>query len=238
MTLLFVLIGAGVLGWSLRITPGSSTFIAATLVLAGVWTVGAFASGPLHLGRIDVRNATEGTPLPRPVVQPILLGLVLAGVFVVGGLVVHEIGPLDRQVTKVLDYADQGVGPGESRLSEIESEREELNLRELPAATRDRYLDEWRQAEIRFVSDPRDATRAAERLVVRVLQERGYPESDDGRLVSLVSADHPDIADRYRHGHAMLEGVDGAESTENLRKAMLDFRAVLEDVLQSTRTAA
>ena len=35
----------------------------------------------------------------------------------------------------------------------------------------------------------------------------------------------------------MLESVDGAESTENLRKAMLDFRAVLEDVLQDSRAA-
>jgi len=135
--------------------------------------------------------------------------------------------------------ADHGVGGAESRLSDIESERRDLALRDLPSATRDRYLDEWRQAEVRFVSDPRDATRAAERLVVRVLHERGYPEDEDEqRLVSLVSADHPDVADRYRHGHAMLESVDGAESTENLRKAMLDFRAVLEDVLQGARTAA
>jgi hypothetical protein len=135
--------------------------------------------------------------------------------------------------------ADHGVGGAESRLSDIESEHEDLTLRDLPPATRDRYLDEWRQAEIRFVSDPRDATRAAERLVIRALHERGYPEDDDDqRLVSLVSADHPDIADRYRHGHAMLDNVDGAASTESLRKAMLDFRAVLEDVLQRTRTAA
>ena len=134
--------------------------------------------------------------------------------------------------------ADRGVGSAESRLSAIESEREELNLRELPAVTRDRYLDEWRQAETRFVSDPRDATRAAERLVIRALQERGYPEEeDDQKLVSLVSVDHPDVAERFRHGHEMLEGVDGAASTENLRKAMLDFRAVLEDVLQGERTA-
>jgi uncharacterized protein len=111
VTLLFVLIGGAVLGWSLRITPGSSTFIAATLVLAGVWAVGAFASGPLYLGRIDISNAAEGAPLPRPVVQPILIGLGLAAVFVAGGLVVHQIGALDRQVTKVLEYADQGLGP-------------------------------------------------------------------------------------------------------------------------------
>ncbi len=136
--------------------------------------------------------------------------------------------------------ADRGLGAGESHLGEVETEHDELELRDLPPTTRDRYLEEWRQAETRFVSDPRDAVRAAERIVVRVLQDRGYPESEDdnGRLVSLVSVDHPDIADRYRHGHAMLDSVDGAESTENLRKAMLDFRAVLEDVLHSSGAAA
>ena len=61
--------------------------------------------------------------------------------------------------------ADQGTGGGEKRLSEIESERNDLEIRPLAPAARDRYLDEWRQAEARFVSDPRDATRAAEALV-------------------------------------------------------------------------
>jgi hypothetical protein len=37
----------------------------------------------------------------------------------------------------------------------------------------------------------------------------------------------------------MLVSVDGSESTENLRKAMLDFRSVLEDVVVvRSRTAA
>jgi hypothetical protein len=126
-----------------------------------------------------------------------------------------------------------GVSAGERRLDGLERERQELDLRQLSPAARERYLEEWRQAEARFVSDPRDATRAAERLVGRVLEERGYPqdETDRGRVVALVSVDHPEIADRYRHGQAMLESVDGAASTENMRKAMLDFRAVLEDVL-------
>ena len=136
--------------------------------------------------------------------------------------------------------ADQGTGGGEKRLSEVESERKDLQIRPLAPAARDRYLDEWRQAEARFVSDPRDATRAAEALVIRVLEERGYPrDGDSERFVALVSVDHPDVADRYRHGHAMLDGVDGSESTENLRKAMLDFRSVLEDVVVvGSRTAA
>src|SRR5262245_883191 len=146
----------------------------------------------------------------------------------------EQFGPEYQRVV-----SDRGLGAGESQLDELEREREQLDLRDLPPATRDRYLDEWRQAESRFVSDPRDAVRAAERIVARALHERGYPdEGDEQRLVSLVSVDHPDVADRYRHGHSMLDGVDGAASTENLRKAMLDFRAVLEDVLQQSRTAA
>ena len=133
--------------------------------------------------------------------------------------------------------ADRGVGAGESHLAEIESEHEELELHELPLMTRDRYLDEWQQAETRFVSDPRDAVRAAERIVERVLHERGYPDGDGRNLVSLVSVEHPDVAERLRHGHALLESVE-AESTESLRKAMLDFRSVLEDVLSRSRTGA
>jgi hypothetical protein len=135
--------------------------------------------------------------------------------------------------------ADKGRAGGESHLGQVESEHDELELRDLPRATRDRYFEEWRQAETRFVSDPHDAARAAERIVARALEERGYPDEEDGTdIVSLVSVDHPDVAERYRHGRAMLDSVEGAESTESLRKAMLDFRAVLEDVLQRSGTAA
>ncbi len=143
VTVLFVLIGAGVLGWSLRLDPGSSAFILATLVLAGVWAVGAFASGPLYLGRIDIRRGSEDAPLPRPVVQPILLGVALAAVFTVGGLVVHEIGPLDRQVASVLDYADQGAGPLVLLVTVLNGIAEELFFRGAVYAAIPRHPVEW-----------------------------------------------------------------------------------------------
>src|SRR4249919_3250597 len=84
VTLGFVLLGAIVLGFSLRLEPGSRWFYPATLGLAGVWTVGAFASGPLHLGRVRARQGAS-----RPVVTPIVLGLLLAGLFVAGAFVVR-----------------------------------------------------------------------------------------------------------------------------------------------------
>jgi membrane protease YdiL (CAAX protease family) len=103
VTVGFLVLGGAVLGYSLRIDPGSNSFYVGTLVLAAVWTVGALASGRLHLGRI-----AQGRSHARPVVAPVLLGLLLAGLFVAGGLVVREIDPLDRQVRSVLEFADQG----------------------------------------------------------------------------------------------------------------------------------
>ena len=132
-----------------------------------------------------------------------------------------------------------GQRDAERRLSEVERTHDELDIRPLPAAARERYLDEWRHAEARFVSDPRDASRAAERVVVRILEERGYPvDADTEEQAAHVAVDHPEVVERYRHGHAMLENVDGAQSTENLRKAMIDFRAVIDELLDGGRTVA
>ena len=99
-----VLVGAGVLGWSLRLEPGGDTFYVAAIVLAGVWAAGAFLSGRLHLGRMARGNEV----FVRPILAPILLGLVLVGIFVLGALVVREIPPLATYVSSVLEYADQG----------------------------------------------------------------------------------------------------------------------------------
>lgn len=104
----FVVLGGIVLGLSLRIEPGSAWFYPATLGLAVVWAVGAFASGPLHLGRTLTGT---GAPGRRPVLTPILLGAALAGVFVAGALVVREVPFLDDQVRSVVEHADQGSWP-------------------------------------------------------------------------------------------------------------------------------
>ena len=106
VTAVFLAVGAGVLALSLRIEPGSGWFYLATFGLAAVWAVGAFASGPLHLGRVDFRGTAR-----RPVVTPVLVGALLAGVFVAGALLVHHVAflePLEERVRSVMDYADQG----------------------------------------------------------------------------------------------------------------------------------
>lgn len=135
VTVAFVILGGTVLGLSLRIEPGSPWFYPATLGLALVWTVGAFASGPLHLGRIVDPAGNHRLP----VVVPILLGLGLAGVFVLGGLVVREIPWLDHQVRSVLDFADQGAIPILVVVTAVNGVAEELFFRGAAYAATTRY---------------------------------------------------------------------------------------------------
>jgi hypothetical protein len=135
--------------------------------------------------------------------------------------------------------SDSGRHDAERRLSAVESEHEELDIRPLSDAARERYLEEWRAIEARFVNDPEESAKAAERVVLRALEERGYPTGRDVEdRTAHLAVDHPDVVERYRHGRAMLDEVDGAEGTENLRKAMLDFRTVFEEVVERERSVA
>ncbi len=98
-----LVIGAAVLGFSLRRTPGESSFYWLTLVLAAVWIVGAFLSGPLHLGGICWRGRNQ-----RPVISGTTIGLLLGGVFVLGGLVARGIPAVASLIARVLQFAHQG----------------------------------------------------------------------------------------------------------------------------------
>ncbi|OBK45912.1 CPBP family intramembrane glutamic endopeptidase [Mycobacterium sp. 1081908.1] len=99
-------IGAAVLGFSLRRHPGESSFYWMTLLLAAVWIVGGFLSGPLHLGGICWRGRNQ-----RPVITGTIVGLLLGGAFVVGGLIAREIPPVAALITRVLLFAHHGYLP-------------------------------------------------------------------------------------------------------------------------------
>jgi uncharacterized protein len=98
-----LLLGAGVLGLALRRHPGEASFYWLSLALAAVWALGSFASGPLHLGGARWRGRNQ-----RPVVSGTVIGLLLGGVFVLGGLIAREIPAVAELITRLLHYTDQG----------------------------------------------------------------------------------------------------------------------------------
>ena len=144
----------------------------------------------------------------------------------------------------------EGERRAQRELEDRERQREQLEIRPLTEAARSRYMQQWDAAQSRFVDDPRGATFDADRIVLAVLSERGYPvEGNDlSDRVRPLSVDHPEVIDRYRHGHGVLRGIEqhesdsdvvGAEdSTEGLREAMIDFRIVFESLVDEPRQPA
>lgn len=98
-----LVVGAAVLGYSLRRHPGEASFYWLTLALAAVWIAGALVSGPLHLGGICWRGRNQ-----RPVISGATVGLLVGGAFVVGGLIAREIPAVSDLITRVLLFAHQG----------------------------------------------------------------------------------------------------------------------------------
>jgi uncharacterized protein len=96
-----VVIGGALLGYSLGLQPGDASFYWLTLALAAVWTVGAFASGPLHLGHVRFFGRNE-----RPTITGTVVGVVVGAAFVLGALVAREIPALAHYVTRVLEFAN------------------------------------------------------------------------------------------------------------------------------------
>ena len=121
-----LVLGAVTLSWALRIEPGDSTFYLATVGLAVIWTVGALASGPLHLGRAHTRTGTDSA---RPVVQSFALGLLILAVFLLGALVVSRIPLLRDPVERLLDHARLGSLPLVALITAVNGVAEELYFR-------------------------------------------------------------------------------------------------------------
>jgi membrane protease YdiL (CAAX protease family) len=119
-----LVVGATLLGVSLNVPPDGVAFYPLTFALAATWVVGGFASGPLHLGRIEFRGQ-----LRRPIVTPIALGLAAAAVFVVGAVVVREIEPLRDLTEDVLAFARYGSLPLVAVITLVNGIAEEIFFR-------------------------------------------------------------------------------------------------------------
>ena len=119
-----LVVGATLLGVSLNVPPGSTVFYVLTFALAATWVVGGFASGPLHLGRIQYKGE-----LRRPIIVPILLGLAVAALFIVGAVVVREIAPLREMTEDVLAFARYGSLPLVAVITLVNGIAEEIFFR-------------------------------------------------------------------------------------------------------------
>jgi hypothetical protein len=121
----------------------------------------------------------------------------------------------------------------EAILEERARRVDRLKLRTLSHEQADSFAREWRQIQGRFVDDPNGAVEAADRLVHQVMAARGYPLDDFETRAADLSVDHPRVVENYRTARAVaIRREKGQAETEELRQAVVNYRALFEDLLE------
>lgn len=120
----------------------------------------------------------------------------------------------------------------EAELVQRQKRVEKLNIRALNPNQRVQFLEGWRDIQARFVDDPSGALAQADRLIGELMAQEGYPMREFEERARDISVDHPAVCENYREGHNIAtRNVQGRATTEDLRKAMIHYRTLFEELL-------
>ena len=167
---------------------------------------------------------------------------ILVALVVVGGVAWYFVS--QRRRTEALqarygrEYSRAVSETGDARKAEEElvkrKERvDHLDIQPLRAEQREQFLSRWRSVQAMFVDDPSGAIARADSLVAEVMATRGYPVSDFEQRAADISVHHAVVVDNYRAACEIVERQRRNEATtEDLRRAMVHYRALFEDLLE------
>ncbi|WP_329547906.1 hypothetical protein OG548_31280 [Streptomyces sp. NBC_01356] len=147
----------------------------------------------------------------------------------------RRFGPeYDRTVAR----HDGDTKAAEHDLAERVRRHGSLRERALEPAVRDKYVVRWAAAQERFVESPREAVAEADRLIGEVAGARGFPDGQYEEQYAALSVHHGPHVLGYRRVHraALARTPDGdGAGTEGLRKAMVEARALFEELVTPVR---
>jgi hypothetical protein len=137
-----------------------------------------------------------------------------------------------REYDRTVEKAG-GRREAEQELRKREKRHDELDLRPLSPAARERYLRQWQLTQGRFVDDPRGAVSEADNLVQQVMRERGYPVDDFEQRAADISVEHPELVEKYRTADGVARASErGEASTDDLRHSVRHYRALFVELLE------
>ncbi|MEW2445178.1 hypothetical protein [Micromonospora marina] len=120
----------------------------------------------------------------------------------------------------------------ERELRERERRHAELELTPLSPESRARYAAAWEELQVRFVDSPAETVGEADELVSRLIAERGYPTGDFSDQIAHLSVEHARTLTHYRDAHEIRQRNERGEAgTEDLRQALVHYRALFADLL-------
>jgi hypothetical protein len=127
---------------------------------------------------------------------------------------------------------EQGRRDAEAELAERERRVRQLDIRPLTPTARAQYSSEWAGVQEQFVDAPRAAVAGAQTLVSAVMRDRGYPTEPFDQTLADLSVEHAATLDHYRVAHDISQrAATGSAATEELRQAMIHYRALFAELL-------
>src|SRR5262249_20057377 len=120
----------------------------------------------------------------------------------------------------------------ESELVKRQERVDNLDIRPLLAEQRELYDQQWHDLQELFVEDPGGAVNHADSLVMDVMRTRGYPVANFEQRAADLSVHHARFVRNYRASRDVAERHRrGAATTEELRRAMVYYHELFEDLL-------
>jgi FtsZ-interacting cell division protein ZipA len=131
-----------------------------------------------------------------------------------------------------------GRGKAESELEARETRVDKLTIKTLSPSEAARFSQAWAALQGRFVDDPKGVVTQADQLVRELMLARGYPMGDFERRSADISVDHLAVVEHYRAAQAIaVRDQRGDVNTEELRKAVVHYRALFDELLEIRETA-
>jgi uncharacterized protein YneF (UPF0154 family) len=135
------------------------------------------------------------------------------------------------------DRTVQSMGSEKKAQTELNERQKHvgtLDIRPLSVSEHDRYLAEWTAVQSKFVDEPGKAIIDADRLIMEVMQIRGYPVSDFEQRAADISVNYPALVTNYRGAREIAnKNKLGQANTEELRQAMIYYRSLFEELLKT-----
>jgi hypothetical protein len=126
----------------------------------------------------------------------------------------------------------------EAELASRQKRVRSLEIRSLTPEEQARFTDAWKKAQTRFVDEPSQAAADADTLVKQLMQTRGYPMGDFEQRAADISVDHPNVVSNYRAAREIaLRNNAGKATTEDIRQAMVHYRSLFEELLETAQPA-
>jgi len=139
------------------------------------------------------------------------------------------------------DHTVETLGDEKKAQTELEERQkhvESLDIQPLSVEERERYLAEWIAVQSKFVDEPGQAMIDADHLIVEVMQTRAYPVSDFEQRAADVSVSYPALVSNYRAARVIaLKNQEHQADTEELRQAMIYYRSLFEELLETEAVA-